>query len=110
MEVNNIPDDAHWGITDNDVLSPSLNNIDNKPKEEQEKERYEQDTKHRSVLAYWVIWVTSSWLLCVIVILVLDGCSVLDISDVVLNVLLATTTANVLGLPYIVLKGLFGSK
>lgn len=31
-----------------------------------------------------------------------------ELDVVVLNVLLATTTANVLGLAYIVLKGLFG--
>lgn len=109
MSENTIPS-VDWEMIDSEALSPALNNIDNKSKSQQEKDRYEQDTKHRSILARWVIVITSVWLLCVIVILILDGCSVLDISDVVLNVLLATTTANVLGLPYIVLKGLFGSK
>lgn len=109
MSKNTIPS-ADWEVSDNEAFAPALNNVDDKSKAEQEKARYEQDTKHRSILAYWVIWVTSSWLVCVIVILILNGCSVLEISDIVLNVLLATTTANILGLPYIVLKGLFGSK
>ena len=39
---------------------------------------------------------------------ILVGATVLYLSPSVLNVLLATTTANVLGLAYIVLKGLFG--
>lgn len=35
------------------------------------------------------------------------GFSLCELSDVVLSTLLATTTANILGLAYIVLKGMF---
>lgn len=70
--------------------------------------RYEQNTEQRLFLAKWVVWTSSIWLVSVIAILILVGATVLYLSPSVLNVLLATTTANVLGLAYIVLKGLFG--
>jgi hypothetical protein len=44
----------------------------------------------------------------VLIIVVLQGCDVLSLASSVMNVLLATTTLNVLGLAYIVLEGLFG--
>jgi hypothetical protein len=40
----------------------------------------------------------------------MTGFLVVDISDTVLCVLLGTTTINILGLAYIVLKGLFPEK
>jgi hypothetical protein len=74
----------------------------------QERARYEQDTKQRKFLAYWVVLATSLWLGIVLIIVVLQGCDVLSLASSVMNVLLATTTLNVLGLAYIVLEGLFG--
>jgi hypothetical protein len=70
-------------------------------------DRYKQDTKARGWLSRWVAWVVSLWLLAVILILVLNEPLHLNISDIVRCTLLGTTSANVLGLPYIVLKGLF---
>lgn len=73
-----------------------------------ENDRYKQDTKWRDRLAWWVIGVTSSWMLIILLILVIKGfCSTFDLEKEVLITLLATTTATVLGLPLIVLRGIF---
>ncbi|MGL5894138.1 MAG: hypothetical protein ACRCZM_05950, partial [Bacteroidales bacterium] len=64
--------------------------------------RYNEDTKHRRVMVYWTMAVVSAWLLLSLIILVW-----VRISDNVKITLLTTTTANILGLPYIILKGLF---
>ena len=73
-----------------------------------ENDRYKQDTKWRDRLAWWVIGVTSGWMLIILIILVIKGfCSTFDLEKEVLITLLATTTANVLGLPLIVLRGIF---
>lgn len=87
-----------------------LDNIDNEDIAFQEKERYKQDTKQRRFLAHWVVIASSVWLGSVLIILSLSGMRVLELDNSVLSVLLATTTANVLGLAYIVLKGLFGEQ
>lgn len=108
---DNTPLNARWGVTDaNEPLDPSLNNIDNESLATQEKERYKQDTRQRKFLAQWVVWVSSVWLGVVLIIIIMCGFQWLTLDVAVLNVLLATTTANVLGLAYIVLKGLFGHK
>jgi predicted anti-sigma-YlaC factor YlaD len=100
---------AQWGVTDADEpLYPSLNNIDNESLATQEKERYKQDTRQRKFLARWVVWATSIWLGVVLVIIFFQGFSLITLDNTVVNVLLATTTVNVLGLAYIVLEGLFG--
>ena len=54
----------------------------------------------------WVIGVDSVWLIAILLILVFSA--YLRLNDSVLIMLLGTTTANVLGLALIVLKGLFG--
>lgn len=100
---------ADWDDPDMNELKPLLNNMDNPSLHEQVR-RYHQDTRQRLFLAKWVVSATSAWLGMVLVILVCCGCGVMAISDNVLNVLLATTTVNVLGLAYIVLKGLFVRK
>ncbi len=74
------------------------------------KERYDQDTKERKLLSHWVIIVVSLWLLFVLAILSLNRLLELKLSDTVLCMLLGTTTINILGLAYIVLKGLFDRK
>lgn len=83
-------------------------NVDKKPLEEQERERYAQNTKHRHFLMRWVVWADSVWLGLVVAILALCGLGCMDLGDGVLAALLGTTTANVLGLAHIVLRGLFG--
>lgn len=71
-------------------------------------DRYKQDTKWRDLLAKWVVWVTSGWMFIILVILFIEGfCGTFDLEKEVLITLLATTTANVLGLPLIVLRGIF---
>lgn len=89
-------------------LEPALNNIDNESLATQERERYKQDTQQRKTLAFWVMWATSVWLGVVLLIVILQGAQVLTLNVSIVNVLLATTTVNVLGLAYIVLEGLFG--
>jgi len=69
--------------------------------------RFIQDTRERKTLASWVRWVVSIWLGLVMLILLLNGACAIKISDAVAGVLLGTTTLNILGLAYIVLKGLF---
>lgn len=98
-----------WGDLDDNAPAPLLNNVDNSPLKEQI-HRYHQDTEQRLFLAKWVVWVSSIWLGAVLIILVMCGFKWIALDVVVLNVLLATTTANVLGLAFIVLKGLFGHK
>lgn len=98
-----------WGNLCENAPAPSLNNVDNSPLKEQI-HRYHQDTEQRLFLAKWVVWVSSIWLGAVLIILIMCGYQLIILDIVVLNVLLATTTANVLGLAYIVLKGLFGHK
>ena len=73
-------------------------------------ERYAQDTKERKLLSHWVTIVVSLWLLFVLAILSLNRLLELKLSDTVLCMLLGTTTINILGLAYIVLKGLFDRK
>lgn len=92
-------------VIDNKGLAPG--NIDRDSLEQQEKERYRQDTVQRRSLATWVVWVDSLWLLGVMVVVFLCGFGLMRLEASVLNVLFATTTANVLGLAYIVLEGLF---
>lgn len=70
-------------------------------------ERFGQDTKDRKWLAYWSVSVVSFWLLSVLLILVFN--QFLALSDAVLITLLTTTTLNILGLTFIVLKGHFNA-
>lgn len=77
-------------------------------KRELENERYNSDTRDRKWLAEWSATIVSVWLFLVFIILVSNHRS-LHLSDNVINVLLGTTTLNVLGLMYIVLRGHFTS-
>jgi hypothetical protein len=85
----------------------TIENVDDMSLAEQKAVRYGQDTKYRSHLAIWVMWIVPGWLVLVIVILGLCGFRVMELNTEVLITLLATTTVNVLGLAYIVLKGIF---
>ena len=70
-------------------------------------ERFSDDTKHRNKLVSWVMWTSSIWLTAVCVVFIFVAGGGLKCSDSVMMMLLGTTTANILGLPYIVLHGLF---
>ena len=72
-----------------------------------EEERYKSDTQERERIAGWVKVIIPCWLGITAAILVFKGLKVFYLSDTVLGILLGTTTANVLGLGYIVLKGLY---
>lgn len=82
-------------------------NIDEYSLNEQIKERYKQDTKYRMIFSVWVIVVVSSWLLAAMTAVYLQGFNVMKIDGITFRVFLATTTINVIGLAYIVLKGMF---
>lgn len=69
--------------------------------------RFKQDTEQRRWLVIWMMFVISVWLLITLFIVAFNKPFCFNISDSVLTVLLATTTANVLGLPFIILKDLF---
>nr|DAW61580.1 MAG TPA: hypothetical protein [Caudoviricetes sp.] len=75
---------------------------------ELEVEKFDSDIKDRKWLAKWSAVVVSIWLILVVVILFLNKC-LLDLSDAVLMTLLGTTTLNILGLSFIVLRGHFGT-
>lgn len=106
---NTIPA-ANWedaSLAD-EPLKPGLNNVDNESLATQERERYKQDTRQRKFLAQWVVLTNSAWLGLVLLIVFFQGFGLMALDTTVMNVLLATTTVNVLGLAYIVLEGLFG--
>ena len=95
-ENENISPDSTKGM-DIDVLTP----------EEQYLIRYKQNTKYRKYFAIWVMCLVPAWLLLVLALLCCCAFELCSLPSSVLSVLLATTTANVLGLAYIVLKGIF---
>jgi len=69
--------------------------------------RYSDTSTLRKCSAVWVMVVVSVWLLVVLLILILCGASVITIQSGVLIALLGTTTANIIGLPLVLLKGLY---
>lgn len=74
-----------------------------------ESDRYSSDTKDRKWLAIWTAIVVSTWLLVVLLILIFNEKFLICLNDNVLIALLGTTTLNVLGLSFIVLRGHFTS-
>ncbi len=72
----------------------------------QERERYADTSKLRKISAYWVMIVVTLWLGGVCCVLKFNN-SCFCLSDSVLIALLTTTTANILGLPFIILQGLY---
>lgn len=97
-DLNAIPENVN-----DDVLE----DVDDKSMRQQRKERFSQDTRFRRHLANWVMTIVPCWLLSVVVILFLHGLGLICLPTEVIITLLATTTVNVLGLAYIVLKGIF---
>ena len=91
-----------------ETIVPTESEYDrDKHNKEVQRKRYEQDTQERKLLSHWVMVVVTAWLGIVIVALIINGIGIIKISDTVACVLLGTTTLNILGLAYIVLKGLF---
>ncbi len=89
-------------LEDQDIDSDELDLQERRYKNE----RYREDTKSRKKLAYWAASVVTVYLILVFIILFINHKCIL-LSDSVLMMLLGTTTVNVLGLMYIVLKGYF---
>lgn len=106
-EIPNFQSIDEFDISNFMVDDFSSANPDAEDIETQERKRYAQDTTYRKLLAKWVMWVVSVWLGIDITIVVLTGFRVLTYTPTVLVTLLATTTINVLGLAFIVLRGLF---
>lgn len=69
--------------------------------------RYADTSSLRRRTAKWVMWIVSLWLAAVIVVLVCAGLEWITLSNRVLIALLTTTTVNILGLPLVVLRGLY---
>ena len=72
-----------------------------------QRERYKRDTKNRDSLAKATMGLIVGWLIFVAIIILSCGCGDIELSDAVVCTLLATTTANILGLASTVLKGYF---
>lgn len=99
---------GQWEIEELFEPSFELDNIDFDRLDRQEQIRNKQANRgHCTKLVRWVKWNVSGWLFCVVAILVLCGFNWMKLDSVVLTTLLATTTVNILGLAFIVLKGLF---
>lgn len=88
-------------------VDPIDTNIDTQNKEEQESERFKQDTHYRKFFSIWVMTVVPVWLFLVMVLLFLSAFGLCGLPVAVMTTLLATTTVNILGLAFIVLRGLF---
>ncbi|MCQ2253497.1 MAG: AEC family transporter [Bacteroidales bacterium] len=74
----------------------------------QEGMRYNQDTRQRKTMVRWVAVLISVWLITILGIMCLKGANIFEYDSSEIIALLTTTTANVIALGYIVLKGLFG--
>lgn len=70
-------------------------------------ERYKDTSQLRRHTGYWVMIVVSQWLFVVICLVILVGLKSLELNDSVIITLLGTTTVNIIGLPYVLLKGLY---
>lgn len=81
--------------------------VDSYGLKEQVKKRFDDNTKHRRTLVFWVMWVVSIWLSLVMGVVVMSGFKFFELNDGVLITILTTTTINILGLPLIILRGLF---
>lgn len=69
--------------------------------------RYRANTVSRNYLSIWVAGVVSLWLIGVFWLLLHNEKDQYCLSDTVLVTLLGTTTLNILGLPLVILRGLF---
>ena len=69
-----------------------------------------QEQRLQKWFAYWAVGLVSLWLVFIVAVVFSVGMSWLNYSDGVLIALLATTTANIIGLAYFMAKGLFPNK
>lgn len=76
----------------------------------EEVEGIKQDIAYRKHLIRWVMCIVPTWLIGVLLAVCLCASKVWELSDIAMSALLTTTTANILGLAYIVLKGMFPQK
>lgn len=88
-------------------ISQELRDPDNLNLSEQKKDRFTQDTRFRKLFSYWIIVIIPIWLILTILLMFFTGFGLTTFSDAAIVALLTTTTANVLGLAFIVLKGMF---
>lgn len=105
---NSLKMPKEWGVRSEKYANRSDRycEVDDYGLQRQKAIRYGEDTNHRGSLVRWMKWVVSVWLISVLMITAFS--SRLDLPSSVVITLLATTTANVLGLAHIILKGLFG--
>ena len=75
--------------------------------QQEELESRKQDRKQRGKFSIWIFGFMGAYMLCILVVLVVSGRGVLQLSDTVLVSLLTTTTADVIGIFIIVAKYLF---
>jgi len=108
IEMNDL-DSFEFIVNADNFSNRNSNNdeIDRYNLDKQKSIRYGQDTKERKLLSHWVMVVVSVWLLLVLATIILNIPLCLKIDKTVSCMLLGTTTINILGLAYIVLKGLF---
>lgn len=95
------------GIGDTKPETQPVGNIDAHSMKEQERIRYGQNTRFRKHLTRWVMWIVPVWLGFVMLVVIMCSWGIWHLSDTQMVALLTTTTANILGLAYIVLKGMF---
>lgn len=89
-------------LTEIDILKAQVNKLELKNK------RYKDNTELRGGLAILFTITINAWLFAVFLIL-LTNTNTLKLSDSVLITLLTTTTIQVLGMMYVILKNLFPS-
>lgn len=102
--------DENWDLADfgpSETIPKEFSNPDNLSLSNQKKERFTQDTKFRKSFSEWVMWIVPLWLIGTFILMICAGLGWMTFSDAAIVALLTTTTANVLGLAHIVLKGLF---
>ena len=101
--------DANFQVgIDNPSTGVPFADIDKGSLEEQILLRFKLDTEYRKKFSEWVIYIIPIWLGLVLLVFILHGLRILRFESSEIIALLATTTANVLGLAFIVLKGFFG--
>lgn len=69
--------------------------------------RYNDTSELRKHSAYWVMVVVSFWLLLVVSIVFFCGFECMKLEPSVIIALLTTTTVNIIGLPLVLLQGLY---
>lgn len=107
MSKETTDDDLQWDVGVQPTYTSAGKDYDTLNLGEQKRARYKQDTHFRRCLAIWVMHIVPLWLFMVMIVVVFYGVGWMNLSDTAIVTLLATTTANVLGLAYIVLKGIF---